>query len=63
MEIIFIVLTGLLMSAALCGAFYLGFTFGKKSETKAANDDKVVLDKDNAKAVKDLLEWLSYGGK
>lgn len=58
MEIILILLTGTLMGAFNFGFFCLGYYVrGKK------NDDKVEITEDNKDAIKEIMDWLGYGGK
>jgi len=58
MNLILIFLTGTLMGAFNFGFFCLGYYVrGKK------NDDKVEITEDNKDAIKEIMDWLGYGGK
>ena len=58
MNLILIFLTGTLMGAFNFGFFLLGYYVrGKKKE------DAVQLDDTNKEAVKELINWIGYGGK
>lgn len=56
MEIIFIILTGVLMGAFNLGFFFLGYYIRDKKPI----DNSVVVDKDNAEAVKEFMNWINY---
>lgn len=58
MEIL--LLTSTLMSAFFVGFFLLGYYFGTKAKT---NDAYVVKTEEEAKTLKEINDWLNFGGK
>lgn len=60
MNLILIVLCGTLMGAFNVGFFMLGYLYRDKYQKKP---DAVEITNDNKEAVKELIEWIGYGGK
>lgn len=59
MNIILIFLTGILMGAFNVGFFILGYYLrGQKQE-----DNAVKVTEENKEAIKELMNWINYGGK
>lgn len=57
--IILAILTGVITSGLLCGAFYLGYLLGKK----APKDSNAIEYNEQTKGqVKALADWLMYNG-
>ena len=61
MELTLILLTGTLTGAFLVASFYLGMRY-EQSRPKPENDSLVVTDR-NKEAVREMMEWMNYGGK
>ena len=58
MTVVLIFLVGVLMGAINFGTFCLGYYVrSKKKDENAVQDDK-----NNQKAVAEMMEWLNYGG-
>ena len=60
MNVILIMIAGILMGAFNFGFFILGYLYSDKYQKKP---DTVELNEDNKEAVKELIEWIGYGGK
>ena len=58
MVIIIAILTGVITSGLLCGAFYLGYLQGKKVPT----DNAIQYNEETKGQVKALADWLMYNG-
>ena len=56
--IILAILTGIIMSGLLCGAFYLGYLTGKKTQT----ENTIEYNEQTKSQVKALADWLMYNG-
>ena len=58
MTIILAILTGIIMSGLLCGAFYLGYLQGTKTQT----ENTIEYNEQTKSQVKALADWLMYNG-
>ena len=59
MTIILAILTGIIMSGLLCGAFYLGYLLGKKTPK---DSNAIEYNEQTKSQVKALADWLMYNG-
>lgn len=62
MEIIYIILTGTLISGLFCFSFFLGFVLGMKQNKPAEKERTVELNEENIGAYMNLQEWMNYTG-
>lgn len=63
MEIIYIILTGTLISGLFCFAFFFGFALGLKQSKPAKEENAVELkDEKEVEAYNSVKQWLNYTG-
>lgn len=63
MTVILIILTGLIFGALFTYAFYLGMRYQAEIDKEKKNEDALTITERNREGIKELYEWLNYGGR